>query len=78
MSRIYLLLAEHWRDNGRVLKAFNTENAARSEAQDLVAIMLRDSGLKPSDDWNCDLALLQEIHGAQNCYVEITPLQVHS
>jgi hypothetical protein len=74
---IYLVEAEHWNVPGRVTKAFATDRGAQSEAIGLVTIILNDSGLESVGDWVIDLARVQNIHGAQHFYVEITPLEIH-
>jgi hypothetical protein len=59
-----------------VTKAFATEHGAQCEAIDLVTTMLNDSSLEAVGDWELDLARVQDMHGAQHCYVEITPLEI--
>jgi hypothetical protein len=59
-----------------VTKAFATERGAQSEAIDLVTTMLNDAALETVGDWVIDFARVQNIHGAQHCYVEITPLEI--
>ena len=76
MTMIYLVQAEHWNIPGRMTKAFATESSAKSEAIGLVTTMLNDSGLETAGDWVIDLARVQAMHGAQHCYVEITPLEI--
>jgi hypothetical protein len=77
MTTIYLVQAEHWNVPGRVTKAFATEHGAHCEAIDLVTTMLNDSALEVVGEWEIDLARVQDMDGAQYCYVEITPLEIH-
>jgi hypothetical protein len=76
MTMIYLVQAEHWNIPGRMTKAFATERGAQSEAIGVVTIILNDSGLESVGDWVIDLARVQNIPGAQHCYVDITPLEI--
>ena len=76
MTMIYLVQAEHWTIPGRMTKAFATERGAQSEAIDLVTTMLNDAALETVGDWVIDLARVQAMHGAEHCYVAITPLEI--
>lgn len=75
---IYLVSAEHFSNPGLVLKAFHTMDGANAEAVELTNIMLKDDGKAPCTlaDWQDALEQLQDTHGAQYCYVDITPLDV--
>ena len=76
MTEIYLVQAEHWYIPGRITKAFTTERSAKSETIGLVTTMLNDAALETVGDWVIDLARVQAMHGAEHCYVAITPLEI--
>lgn len=78
MAKIYLVTAEHYEVPGIISKAFSTEEGARRKCVELVNIMLDDMAMPQADaaNWEGCLAVLQDIHGAANCYVEYAALPV--
>lgn len=79
MRTIHLVTAEHFEVPGLIQKAFASRALADIEAADLVNIMMKDSGWKPTakpDAWEKQYDRLQDYHGAAHCYVEVTELPV--
>lgn len=76
---IILVMAEHFDIPGVVTYAFDSEEKAKAKCVELVNIMLEDSKMPHADlaNWEGCLAVLQDIHGAANCYVEYSTLPVN-
>ncbi len=79
MRFVYITQGEHFSNPGRPITAHATETRAIMEAVSLVNIMLKDDGQKDdanAGNWEARIASLQDKHGAQYCYVEITQLPI--
>lgn len=77
--KIYLVTAEHFHVPGLIQKAFATEALAVAEAVEITNIMLKDSDWQPLASpvqWRHHVERLQDKHGAQYCYVEISEIDV--
>lgn len=77
--KVHVVLADHWEVAGTVTRAYASEEGANKECASLVNILLTDSDLTPdatAENWPNRLATVQEIHGAQYCYVAIVPAEV--
>lgn len=77
--KIHLVTAEHFEVPGLIQKAFATEAQAVAEAVEITNLMLKDSGWQPLASpvqWQHHVERLQDEHGAQFCYVEISEIEV--
>lgn len=76
---VYVTQGEHWAVPGYRMSVHSTREGATRAAVALVNIMLRDSRLchkATAADWEDQLALLQELHGAAHCDVWIVTQEV--
>ena len=77
-TNIWLVIGEHYSIPGIVARAFDSEEKAKRECVELVNIMLDDMKLPRADlaNWEGCLAIIQDIHGAENCHVGYEKLAV--
>lgn len=77
--QVYILHAEHFRVPGVKLMVFKTEAAAAKQAVEFTNMMLEDFGWQREAtpaNWERHLQRLQDEHGAQHCFVEISKVDV--
>ncbi len=76
--KVYLVTAEHFSVPGLVVRVFETKDDALNECVELVNIMLEDMKLPHADlaNWEACLELVQDTHGTQHCYVEVSEQDV--
>lgn len=77
---VYCVMGEHPTNPGVPLIVCATQERAQAEAASLVNLIAADSDLELAEatpeNWERVLAELQDFHGAENCWVEITAHEI--
>ena len=77
---VYCVMGEHPTTPGVPLIVCATQERAQAEAASLVNLIAADSDLELAEatpeNWERVIAELQDFHGAESCWVEVTAQQV--